>query len=92
MHAMHACVVCLKVCVCKHAFKSMHVRSYEQYVCMYVRMQESASLLAGHYRAALCARGSIVSITDDGISAQPASEAEIQSVYRNSYIFILKRC
>ena len=50
------------------------------------------SLLAGHYRAALCARGSIVSITDDGISAQPASEAEIQSVYRNSYIFILKRC
>ena len=50
------------------------------------------SLLAGHYRAALCARGSIVSITDDGISSQTASEAETQLVYRNSYIFILRRC
>ena len=50
------------------------------------------SLLAGHYRTALCANGSIVSITDDGMISQTASEADARFVYSNAYIFLLRKC
>ena len=50
------------------------------------------TLLAGHYRAALCEAGRIVSITEDGLTAQPANEADVQAVYSNAYVFMLRKC
>ena len=50
------------------------------------------SLLQGHYRAALYESGQIVSITDDNVRAQPASEADVSMIQQNSYIFILRKC
>ncbi|OLP82599.1 hypothetical protein AK812_SmicGene36740 [Symbiodinium microadriaticum] len=46
----------------------------------------------GHYRTAFYKDGRIVGMTDDNVQPIPASDADVELVQRNCYIFILRKC